>query len=191
MQHSDKPLQELKTAQLQIDAMRQVGSLDEFEEHWKEFLRRLERVWYKATNHFSRSPKWNGWKGKYEQARKKDPLLSYLKNARGADEHTVGEISEREPGGIGINPAEGNSLYIEKMTINRGVINIQSPQKIRIAFIPAKMKLLPVTNSGRIYKVPTEHFGAKINPKNVIEIAEIAIEFYSKFLEEAEKYFVK
>jgi len=191
MQPSDKPFQELKLAKEQIEAMRQAASLDEFEEGWKEFLRRLERVWYKATSHYSKSPKWNGWKGRFVQERKKDPLLSYLTNSRGADEHTVGEITGRDPGGIAINPAEGTGLYIEKMEINNGVINLKTPQQIRVDFIPEKMKLLPITNHGRIYDVPIEHLGSKINPKNVIEIAEIGISYYSKFLEDAEKHFVK
>jgi hypothetical protein len=191
MQYSDKPLQELKLAQSQIEEMRKSNALDQFEECWKEFLRRLERVWYKATNHYSRSPKWNGWKGKYEKARRKDPLLSYLVNARGADEHTVGEITGREPGGIGINPAEGNSLFIESLEVNNGVIKVKSPQRLRIDFIPGKVKLLPVTNYGRTYEVPNSHLGSPVDPANAIEIAEIAIRYYSKFLEGAEKYFVK
>ena len=103
-------------------------------------------------------------KGKYEQLRKKDPLLVYLINARGADEHTVNEIVSREPGGIGINPAEGNSLYIEEMTINKGTISIKSPQKIRVDFIPARTKLLPVVNRGRTYPIPISHRGTPIDP---------------------------
>lgn len=191
MQDSDKPDQELEKARSYIDRMRQAETLEQYEEHWKEFLSKLERVWHKAYNHFSRSPKWNGWKGKYEQARKKDPLLSYLVNARHADEHTVSEITGREAGGIGFGPAEGNSLYIEKMELNNGKISIQSPHNIRISFIPGKVKLLPVTNYGRVYDVPTFHLGAPIDPSNVVAVAETAVGYYAKFLEDARAFFVK
>jgi len=191
MQDSDKPNQELEKARCNIVQMRQAETLEQFEENWKEFLSKLERVWHKAYNHLSRSPKWTGWKGKYEQARKKDPLLSYLVNARHADEHTVSEITGRESGGIGIGPAEGNGLHIERMEINNGKISIQSPQNIRISFIPGKVKLLPVKNYGRVYDVPTSHLGAPIDPSNVVAVAEAAVNYYAKFLEEARAFFVK
>lgn len=191
MHHSDAPYIELTKARAAITAMQEAKSLDEFEEHWKEFLGRLERVWNKAFSRFGKSPKWNGWKGKAEGLRKTDPLLSYLVNARGAEEHTVNEIVGREPGRIGINAAEGNSLYIERMEINDGNIFIQSPQRIRVDFIPARTTLLSVTNRGRTYPVPTTHLGAAINPNNVISIAEAGAQFYEGFLAQAEEYFVK
>ena len=171
--------------------MRNSTSLDEFEENWKIFLRHIERVWNKAANHYGKSPKWSGWKGKYEQLRKKDPLLSYLVNARGTEEHTVNEIVSGEPGGIGINPAEGNSLYIEHMTLNKGNIYIKSPQKIRVDFIPGKIKLRPLLNRGRKYPVRESHLGNKIDPNNVIEVAEQGASYYKNFLNNAESYFVK
>lgn len=189
MQHSKQPALELEKARIAIEAMRNAKSLDEFEDGWKEFLGRLERVWTKGINHFSKSPKWNGWKGKFEPLRRSDSLLSYLVNARGADEHTVNEIVGREPGGIGINPAEGNCLYIERMTISNGNIFIKSPQKIRVDFLPAKTTLLPVTNRGRTYPVPTEHFGSPIDPTNVIAVAEAGAQFYERFLAQAEEFF--
>jgi len=191
MKQAEQPRIELAKAKTCIEGMRNSRSLDQFEEQWKSLLHRLERIWNKTSHYYGKSPKWNGWKGKYEQLRKKDPLLIYLVNARGADEHTVNEILSREPGGIGINPAEGNSLYIERMSINRGQISIKSPQKIRIDFIPAKTKLLPVVNRGRTYPVPASHRGKVIDPTKVVEVAETAVEFYEEFLNDAESYFVK
>ena len=191
MKHFEQPRIELAKAKASIEGMRNAKSLDEFEEHWKTFLHVLERVWNKAWHHYSKSPKWNEWKGKYEKLRKKDPLLAYLINARGADEHTVNEIVSREHGGIGINPAEGNSLYIEEMTINKGTISIKSPQKIRVDFIPARTTLLPVVNRERTYPIPISHRGTPIDPSKVIEVAEAGVEFYEEFLNDVEATFVK
>jgi hypothetical protein len=191
MEDSLKPKEELEHAIQQISLMRNSKDLQQMEGHWKEFLGRLERVWYKAASHFSRSPKWNGWKGKFEQARKTDPLLSYLINARGAEEHTIGEIINREPGSIGINPAVGNSLFIEKMKMQNGVLSISSPHDLRIDFIPGKIRLLPVTNRGRTYDVPRSHLGDIIDPNDIPVIAELAVQFYQKFLDEARNHFVK
>lgn len=171
--------------------MAAAASLDEYEEHWKEFLRRVERCWNKAHAHYGKSPKWNGWQGRIDRLRRTDPLLSYLVNARGAEEHTVNEITTRHPGGIGINPAEGNSLYIERMEVNNGVISVRSPQKIKVDFIPARMGLLPVTNRGRTYGTPTLHLGNTIDPQNVQAVAGMALAFYEQVLREAEAFFVK
>ena len=191
MKYSELPRKELDKAKSSIETMKKSSTLNEFEEHWKSFLRHIERIWNKASHHYGKSPKWNGWKGKYEKLRKKDPLLSYFINARGAEEHTVNEIVSRDPGGIGINPAEGNSLYIEEMTIHNGNINIKSPQNIRIDFISAKTKLLPVLNRGRTYPVPQTHLGRKIDSTNVVAIAEYGAGFYEGFLDDIESYFVK
>ncbi|HEY8099639.1 MAG TPA: hypothetical protein VIF82_02705 [Burkholderiaceae bacterium] len=191
MQYSKQPSLELAKARAAVEAMRNAKTLDEFDESWKELLGRLERVWTKGINHFGKSPKWNGWKGKFEPLRRSDPLLSYLVNARGADEHTINEIIGRDPGGIGINAAEGNSLYIEHMEIKNGKIFIQSPQKIRIDFLPARTTLLPITNRGRTYPIPTSHLGNFVDPMNVIAVAELGVQFYECFLSQAEEFFVK
>ena len=192
MQHSDQPFIELEKAKETISAMESSESLGQFEEQWKEFLRRTERTWNKAHAHFGKSPKWNSWQRKVEQQRKSDELLLYLVQARGADEHTVNEISERQPGGIGINPAVGNSLFIERMEIRNGqIVELRSPQAIRIDLLPAQIRLLPVTNRGRKYEVPTSHLGSRIDPSNVIEIAKAAYSFYEKVLAEAEEKFVR
>jgi hypothetical protein len=74
MKSSEQPRIELEQAKTCVEEMRISKSLDEFEEYWKTLLHRLERVWNKTLNHYSKSPKWNGWKSKYDQLRKKDPL---------------------------------------------------------------------------------------------------------------------
>jgi hypothetical protein len=144
-----------------------------------------------VSSYYIKSPKWNGWKGRYEGLRKSDPLLLYLINARGSEEHTVNEIVSRQPGGIGINPAEGNSLYVERMEIDKGKIFIKSPQNIWVDFILPRINLLPVINRGRTYPVPTIHLGKPIDPTRIIEIAEAGVSFYKDLLDDVERSFVK
>ena len=191
MQHSDQPLVELSRASQAIQAMRAANSLAEFEEQWKQFLHRAERVWNKMLGHFGRSPKWHGWASKHEHLRKTDPLLSYLINARGAEEHTVSEIVSRSPSGIGINPAEGNSLYIKKIEQRGGNLIIESPQALKIEFIPARVGVLPVSNRGRMYPIPNSHLGRPIDPAAVVELAQFAHDYYQSALQSAEAFFVK
>jgi hypothetical protein len=191
MQHSDQPFIELERAEAAIAAMRDAGNLNDFEEHWKQYLHRVERVWNKARAHYGRSPKWLGWASKYEQARKSDPLLCYLINARGAEEHSVNEIVGREPGGVGINAAEGTSLHIKRIEQRDGKLVIESDQPLKIDFIAARTTLVPVTNRGRVYPVPSSHLGQQIDPKAVPNLAELATTYYRTALAAAEQFFVK
>ena len=191
MQHSEQPRIELKHAHYAMDSMRDAETLNEFEEGWKEFLRRIERTWNKMQSHYGKSPKWTGWQSKYESLRKKDQLLSYLVNARGAEEHTVDAVVSTNPGGITIDPAEGNFMHIESLSLNNGVLKVKSPQKLKIDFILAAIELLPVVNRGRRYEVPKEHLGQAINPQDVSSVAKAAFAFYESALADAEKFFVK
>jgi hypothetical protein len=111
-----------------VDTMTSAPSLETFELAWIEYLHRLERFWNRSLAHFSKSPKWAGWSGRYQTERRKDELLAYLTNARGADEHTVAPITERAAGGFGINPAEGNSLHIERMEFRGDQVLTTSPR---------------------------------------------------------------
>jgi hypothetical protein len=191
MQKSEQPHIELARAKAAVDAMKESTTLDQIEEAWKVFLHCIERVWNKTASHYAKSPKWNGWQGKFLKFRKDDQLLVYFIHARGAEEHTVEEIVGRESGGIGINAANGNSLYIERMVINGPNVWIKSPQALRIDFIPARTVLRPITNRGRVYPVPTEHLGKKIDPNNVVQLAEAGLTFYTNLVEEVEAAFIR
>jgi hypothetical protein len=191
MKHSEQIRVELAQAKISIAGMRNAESLGQFEEQWNDLLQGLERIWNKASNHYGKSPKWKGWKGKYEDIRKNDPLLTYLAYARRSDEHAVIEIPSDESRDIGLDRAEGNDLYIDHMMIDNEQIYIESPQKIRLNFIPANTRLVPVVARGQRHGVPVYHRGNPIDPTEVVKIAETAMGFYQDFLNDAESYFVK
>jgi hypothetical protein len=192
-----KPLtharKELRSAQRAIESMRKSTSLDSLEEAWVAYLRHIERTWNKAQAQLKKSSKFQGWpqRGRAEALRSRDPLLSYLRNARGCDEHGVEPIAEKIPGGIGINAAEGNSLYIKKMEMRNGQLHIDSPQKIKITIDPGKFHLVPVINRGVTYAVPTSHLGSDVVAMDPASLAELAVKFYVELLDQAEAEFVK
>jgi hypothetical protein len=181
MQPLVKPWEQLKKAIANIKRMKTAKSLDEYEEHWIEFLHNLERAWNKATNHLSKSPKYQGWsrRGQIEKLRRRDSLLAYLINARGAEEHSIKDITTREAGGIGINPAIGNSLHIKSIIADgAGNIAIDSDQPLKITFFNGGVKLLPVVNRGRLYPVPTSHIGKILRKDKPIVLAVLAVELH-------------
>jgi hypothetical protein len=190
MQPSPTIHSELSRCEELLENLKASKSIDEAEEHWKAFLSRLERVWYKCEAHFRRSPKWNGWKGKYERARKQDSLLVYLINARGAEEHTVEDIVNKQSGSFSIGPGPTGSALIQRLAFTQEGIKFDGKGSLAITFTPARLTLLPVTNRGRTYPVPTEHLGAPISAVNLLEIASAGLRFYKTVVAETESFLV-
>jgi hypothetical protein len=184
---------ELEKARAALEEMKKSNDLVSYEEAWKLFLMRLERVWNKLCAHLSKSPKYKNClvMDRAKQLRADDPLLSYLTNARGVDEHTIEDITERQPGGIGINPAIGNRLQIDHMTISNGNILIKSNQPIRINFYPEKIKLKSIINRSGTYHPPKTHLGNPIKSIEPMDVADAGFNYYEGLIEKAEEYFVK
>ena len=173
-----------------LDRLNRSQSLEEVEEHWKEFLSRLERVWYKCESHFKRSPKWNGWKGKYEKYRKIDPVLAYLINARGAHEHTVEEIVKKDPGSISIGAGNEGSVRIKRLMVADGKVEFEGDGDLLIQFNPAELKPVLIVNRGRDYPVPNEHMGIKLADNRITTIASLGLNFYKKVVLDTEAFLV-
>lgn len=157
---------ELDHARAALGAMESSHDLDAFERSWKEFLHRIERVWNKSEAHFKRSPKWNGWKGTHETLRRTDSLLSYLVNARGAEEHTVEPITERTGSQLSFQAGPTGSALIRRIAITKeGQLLVDGEGSLEVSFSPERIRLLPILNRGRSYAVPSQHLGKGISPE--------------------------
>lgn len=192
MQKNEKIHSELNKAKTSSTNIKNSKNLDEIDESWKDYLYQLERVWSKSQAHFKKSPKWNGWQGRYKQLRTKDELLAYLINARGAEEHTVEEITQKQAGGIGLNPLiPGGKVVINDLRLGpKGeILNMDLGENIIVAFTPSRVKLLPITNRGVIYPIPQSHLGKEIDSTNLVSISEAGTKFYEDFLNAANAHF--
>ena len=180
---------ELQTAERAISSMKKATNFDEFEESWKVFLACIEKCWIKAERCCqSEKNKFQPWQGLYVKLRKKDRLLHYLKQARDADHHSIQEIVEHKKGGYGIR-----SLFsrhkIEKMIIQNHVITEYKGDPILVESFPEKIELLRFKNRGKWFNPPTQHLNKKLTHNDPISIAEKGLEFYRKFLSDAEEKF--
>jgi hypothetical protein len=164
---------EIVQAETEIKKMSNASSIDEFAETWKSFLNRLERIWSKNKARYRENPKWSGFTAHYTSARKTDPLLSYLRNARNADTHSEFEITDKTPSGIGIGANDGRTLVIDHLVINhQGKITVlKGSENMSIHFVPEKLHLKNVVNEMINYPVPTQHLGSPIDSSDLIEIA--------------------
>lgn len=181
---------ELRKAETAINAMANSADLETFEEHWKEFLRRLERTWNKAEGQFYCDEKWREWQGRFAKLRRNDPLLRYLRHARNADEHTVAPITQRQESQLSMMAGPKGHAHIRSIRIDQhGLLVIDGDGPLKLSFHPEQMHLLPVENRGTIFPVPTRHLDKSINPTDVLSIARAALAFYTNFLNEVEAFF--
>lgn len=191
MQRSSKLQEQLAKAAAEFEAMEQAKTLDDLEAHWKEFLSHLERFWYKSQAHFGRSPKWRNWGAKYQRERESDPLLKYLRLARGAHEHTLDDIAARKPGSIAIGPGPTGSGTVKNLTIDKGQINAEvTSGTIAITVTPDRVATLPIKQRNGDCQPPTTHLGKQVDPESVVVLAKVGLAYYMTFLAATEGHLV-
>ena len=185
---------ELEFAKQSLEACRVSKSLAEYEKNWLNLLGHLEKVWKKSERECQDvRNKFQPWQGKFVKLRRKDQLLSYMKNARDADNHLAEEVVEKTPGKMEIKPDEKNKSdvhHIDKMVIKNGVITEYKGDPINIKVTSPAVKCIPVTTGGQTYQLPKKHLKRSItNPADPIALGTKAIEFYEDYLNQIEKKF--
>lgn len=172
----------------------QSSSLEQQQEHWVEFLHILERLWNKAEYELRRYEGYENWpkRIKINKLRKQDELLRYLKNARDVDEHSDSPITKVQPGGLGINPLFGDELSFNMSFGSGGKIStFHSNVPVKVDLIPDTIKPIDVTNRSGKHSPPTSHLGQPIIDQSLSELARLGLSFYTDYLNEAERVFVK
>lgn len=172
---------ELRLAQDALAKLRIAPDLDKLDESWVEFILCLERSWNKVRAEMSKHSKWQGWndRGHIEQMRTSDPLIAYLRFARGAAEHGVADITVKQRGSWGIRPLGSQSLHIEKLVIGPAgkITELKANSPMEIVMSPAQLKLAPVKFRGVTYSVPTQHAGQPL-ASDPVTVASAGLAFY-------------
>ena len=182
----DKLSAQLAKARAEITAMEQSKTLEELEEHWKEFLSQLERVWYKTNACFARSPGWKKWVEPYAKQRNDDKLLRYLGEARGRHEHTVEDITAKKPGKMSIAAGPTGSGIIRGISIVDGKLDVEMASgSAKVKFSPGNVRLLPITKREGSIPIPRSHRGDEIDPEDIIELARHGYDFYEQLVRSA------
>ncbi len=144
-----------------------IGDFTEYEKAWREFLHRIERVWFKIQAAVHNMSNWKKIESEVVRLRKKDPLLSYLQQARNVEEHSISDLAKDwEP----------------KLEVK------QKGDKIELSWQAWDRPLLTVKNRDGVYNPPNSHMGKSIEHlkrKGKAEprvIAELALGFYCDLL---------
>jgi hypothetical protein len=167
-----------------VTSMQQADNLDKLEKGWTDFLIMANRVYTKLEQGAKSNGTSKGWFGRKKHERRKDPLLSYIKNARDADEHGIERVTERKGGGVAIKFPEGT--VVEHGHIRSGptgadiAVTLREPpaSPTHIHVFPASLTLVEVTNYGDKYPPPSS--------TNPIQVAQRMVSLLDGLISEAE-----
>jgi hypothetical protein len=184
---------DLASAARAVERMKLSTDREEFEAEWRDFLNCIEKVWVKterACQPFRQQ--FEPWQGQYTRLRRKDMLLRYLKQARDADNHSIQDVMEITPGGIGLRAGASGSVYIRELSIDaKGQIKIDASDDVIVEIINPKVVAVKVLNNGEWYNPPSTHLDNPVSDHHPVTLAELGLKFYEKFIAEAEQRFFK
>lgn len=144
-----------------------VGDFSAYEKAWREFLRRIERVWTKSQAAVHAMPAWKKIESEVAALRKSDPLLQYLIQARNVEEHSIADVTQDWKANLKA---------------------VQVGNKVKLSWDHWDRRLLPIKNRGVTFHPPRLHLGKNIEPllkkgkAETVIVAEFALRFYVDFL---------
>lgn len=176
------------------------------EVYWCDFLIASSTIFSKLEQGSKVYPKSKGWFDNIKHLRKNDPLLKYIHQARNCDEHTIEnviEIGEAEYqlteeyrkralgfGGIKFGNGEVNATLLTFQGLNaNGEVVFETNEWEKKEF--CRLLVVKDKRSGKSFSPPNEHLGNEIKNKDAAAIADLAIEYLEKIINEAENLFRK
>jgi hypothetical protein len=185
----------LERAKAKLLTMKETRSIGKLEQLWSEFLLMANRVHVKLEQGAKFDSTSKAWYGLKKHDRRTDPLLSYLKNARDADEHGLRRITARTElgGGFILTPNVPWSGHIEKHDWGWAMfVESEHPEaSARPVIVPPNVKLVEVFNYGNRYPPPATHMGQPV-PRYLnlfphpIPVGRLAIRYLEGLIAEAQ-----
>ena len=186
------PKKDLMIASKAITEMKRTSDFSEFQESWENFLFRIERAW-EFTERMLRARKgFQQWHQPYTELRKKDPLLVFLRQARNAEMHRVSSTIAK-PLKMAVVDKTGRGFHLNsissKLESGTMTIDLESPDillDIDARVIPTDPEVVRFKNRGKWYNPPWQHLKARIRDLHPVCLAELGLQFYRSYIEEAE-----
>jgi hypothetical protein len=185
----DKARRRLEKATGCVKRMEDSRSFSEFESAWTDFLIALNSIHAALELGAKTNPQSRQWYGGKKTMRRKDPLLSYLHQARNADEHGIEPIAAHKPGGVKIGAGAQLSV-IAKTVVNRGKASIKFHpiEGPGLVIIPPSAELIPVRNQfGNVFAPPTQHLRSILPDVSPLAIARIGFKYHEALVQAASR----
>lgn len=193
-QKASRRLQEAKSYLEQVRKAEQDIYTHEFQRAWSGFLQSLHSVPEILKTSVRSTPRERQWFGvKETNIMKRDPLLKYLKQARGCDYHGVesGAESREARGGRAEFYPNAAEVVVNGVSKPGGVLFFETEQNEET--LTLVYKLVPVVNElhNTTFYPPTEHLGRPLPDDKPSTIAELAFDYYESLLAEAASFPLK
>lgn len=135
------------------DRLRAADSFAKSEAAWTDLLVMGNRVYARLEQGAKGNGSSFGWFGEKKHQRRKDKLLSYVKNERDADEHGLAQVTVRNLGTTTIEFPKG---AVVSGTYDKGDLNLTlaEPRPVEVTIRGPHIQLAPVTNHGDRYDPP-------------------------------------
>ncbi len=179
-------LAEAKSYLPEIRTPKNVLSVHEVQDTWYKFLVAITAVPEILRTSARNDPKSRQWMGGKDGGVLKDPLLQYIKQARGSDYHGL-EAGGAEPkvtGAkyLGYEPASA-AIVVDGVKTISGAIVLEGD----VSSFKFEYALVPVHDErhSTIFAAPTEHLGKPLADTSPAGAAEATVAFYEQFLREA------
>jgi hypothetical protein len=171
----------LRTAEGQLDAAANAPDFETFSDHWYLFLVAAKNVYTQLEQGSKASAQSRQWFGAAKQARKDDPLLQYLFQARDDDEHGIENVVEHRPESLTVkfDAPPGERISVGYMRLdNRGLEMRGASHTHTVEFAPTHPALVPVLGRGGIvFNPPSEHLGVQLENIYPIPIGTLALAY--------------
>jgi len=171
--HAAKSLADMKAA----------NDFPTVERHWTAFLSAAARVFNKLEQGAKTSGQSNAWFGRKHRERKTGPLLRYVWHARNADEHTLEQITELNPGRADLVTPTAREVAALRETLRDekrphavlGLIEVVFPHVV----------LRSVTDRMVRYDPPDSHLGKSLADKSPARVGDLELTYLDAMIGEA------
>lgn len=184
----NRPKRDLGLAEQSLNHVSTAKTYPEIEQHWENFLLRLEMAWEKTEAVLQQKSQLARFVSNTRVDRKNDDLLNYLNQARNATEHTLALVVESKDGQVvRLDSNEGGEqVKIEKISEDRFLLTPMNEAGAKMKITP-NSKLLEVTNRSAKFPVPTKHLGNDV-PNDIVIIGRMGLEYYLSLIEDIETF---
>jgi hypothetical protein len=153
------------------------------ETHWAAFLVAMTRVFTKLEQGSKTSYKSNAWWGRRVHEKKTDPLLRYLLHARNADEHTLQQITEFNPGRAHVGQPTAQEIadlhhQLEHETRPHAVLGLAE-----VVFPHVVLK--EVVDKGVRFSPPQSHLDVPLTNTSPAHVGDLALAYLEAMIKEA------
>jgi hypothetical protein len=166
----------------------------EFASGWAAFLIHTGSVINALEAGAQHTPQGRQWYGRIKREGRKDPLVSYMYQARNSEEHSTDNTTHPEPGRFVIS----GDFTIERLVMQIGGVGTPGVsgrirarpggRPIAIEHTPSGPRLIPVVDSrfGTTFDVPKEHLGKPLQDDSPLAVAELYLEYLEDIVRKAE-----